>query len=243
MVTRDDGPPVVVISPTYNEVGNVDALIDGVLAHPLRYRLVVVDDDSPDGTGERVRRRAAVDPRLGLLSRSRRQGYGRAVADGLTHAVALGAAVVVQMDADGSHDPAALPALVETIEQGGADVAIGSRYVPGGAIEGWTRHRRVLSRGANAYVRTVLSMPAHDCTAGFRAYRAEWIRRCDPRDVRAGDYAFLIEYLHQLGRAGARVAEVPITFTERRSGRSNLSVRAFVESVFNPWRVRARGGR
>jgi len=243
LVAGNDDPLVVVISPTFDEVGNVDALIDGVMAHPPRYRLVVVDDRSPDGTGERVAQRASANGRVSLLSRPQRKGYGRAVADGLNHALGMGAAVVVQMDADGSHDPAVLPALVEAIEEDGADVAIGSRYVPGGAIEGWARHRRVLSRGANAYVRTVLSMPAHDCTAGFRAYRAEWIRRCDPRDVRAGDYAFLIEYLHQLGRAGARVAEVPITFTERRSGRSNLSVRAFVESVVNPWRVRARGGR
>jgi dolichol-phosphate mannosyltransferase len=243
LVAGDDPTPVIVISPTYNEVGNVDALVDGVLAHPPRYRLVVVDDRSPDGTGERVERRAASEGRVSLLSRPRRQGYGRAVAHGLMYAVELGAAVVVQMDADGSHDPAVLPALVAAVEEGGADVAIGSRYVPGGAIEGWARRRRVLSRGANGYVRTVLSMPAHDCTAGFRAYRAPWLRRCDPREVRAGDYAFLIEYLHRLGREGARVAEVPITFTERRSGRSNLSVRAVVESVVNPWRIRFGAGR
>ncbi len=229
--------PVTVISPTYDEADNVDALIDGILSLPARYRLVVVDDSSPDGTGAAVLRRAAADDRVALLSRPARQGYGRAVAAGLIHALDHGASVIVQMDADGSHDPAAVPSLVAAVDAG-ADLAIGSRYVPRGAIRDWPWTRRLLSRGANAYVRGVLGLPAHDCTAGFRAFSAPCLRACDPRAVRAGDYAFLVEHLLRVTRGGLRVVEVPITFTERRSGRSNLSWRAFAESVVNPWRIR-----
>ncbi len=235
--TRADS--VIVISPTYNEVDNVDALMDGILALPERFRLIVVDDSSPDGTADVVRRRGEREPRVGLLLRPQREGYGRAVTAGLMHALDEGAQIVVQMDADGSHDPAVVAELVEAIE-GGADMAIGSRYIPGGGVQDWPIHRRLLSRGANAYVHRVLGVTPKDCTAGFRAFRAETLRRCDPREVKAGDYAFLVEFLVRLSRTGIRIVEIPILFTERRAGRSNLSWKAFTESVVNPWRIRLR---
>jgi len=231
---------VVVISPTFNEVENVDALMDGILALPSRFRLIIVDDSSPDGTADVVRRRAEREPRIGLLLRPQREGYGRAVTAGLIDALEQeGAQIVVQMDADGSHDPAVVQELVAAIE-GGADMAIGSRYIPGGGVRDWPLHRRLLSRGANAYVHRVLGVTPKDCTAGFRAFRAETLHQCDPRDVKAGDYAFLVEFLVRLSNTGIRIVEIPILFTERRAGRSNLSWKAFTESVVNPWRIRLR---
>jgi dolichol-phosphate mannosyltransferase len=230
-------PRVVVISPTYNEAENVDALADGVLAQPGGFSLLVVDDSSPDGTGERVLERAAADPRVDLLTRPGKEGYGRAVAAGLNEALRRGADVVVQMDADGSHDPAVIPAMLDALAAG-FDVVVGSRYVPGGGIRRWPMRRKLLSRGANAYVDRVLGLPVRDCTTGFRAFSADALRRCDPAAVQAAGYAFLIEHLYHVVQQGLRIEEVPIVFTDREQGASSLTWSVFTESVVNPWRIR-----
>ena len=232
-----DTPRVVVISPTYNEADNVHALADGVLAQPGDLSLLVVDDSSPDGTGDRVLARAANDPRIGLLTRPGKEGYGRAVCAGLVEALDRGADVVVQLDADGSHDPAVIPCMLDAIAAG-FDVVIGSRYVPGGGIRRWPPRRKILSRGANAYVDRVLGLPVRDCTTGFRAFTADALRRCDPREVRASGYAFLIEHLYLADQADLRIEEVPIVFTDREEGESSLTWSVFTESVVNPWRIR-----
>ncbi len=229
---------MTVVSATYNEVANVTPLAAGVLEAVPHAHLLVVDDSSPDGTGERVARLARDDPRIGLLLRPHREGYGRAVAAGLEAALAAGARRIVMMDADGSHDPAAIPRLLSALEDG-ADMVIGSRYVEGGGIRRWSRRRRVLSRCANVYVDRVLGLPVRDCTSGFRAFRASTLGRCRPGEVRARGYAFLIEHLDRVVHAGLGVTEVPIWFTDREQGSSNLTWRVFIESVVNPWRVRA----
>lgn len=227
----------LVISPTFNEVANVDALADGVLALDPSIHLMVVDDSSPDGTADRVRLRAQIDPRVHLLLRTHREGYGRAVAAGLAAGLEMGARRVLQMDADGSHDTSAIPSLIQGLEDG-ADMVIGSRYIPGGGIGQWPLRRRLLSRGANVYVDRVLGLPVRDCTSGFRGFHAETLRRCGPQRIRAQGYAFLIEHLYHVVRAGLQVREVPILFTDREAGTSNLSLRVFAESVINPWRIR-----
>ncbi len=232
-----ESPQTLVISPTFNEAANVDALADGVLALDPSIHLMVVDDSSPDGTAERVRQRAEADPRVHLLLRAHREGYGRAVAAGLAAGLEMGARRVLQMDADGSHDTAAIPQLIDALD-GGADMVIGSRYIPGGGIGQWPLRRRLLSRGANVYVDRVLGLPVRDCTSGFRGFNASTLQRCSPERIRAQGYAFLIEHLYHVVRADLQVREVPILFTDREAGSSNLSFRVFAESVVNPWRIR-----
>jgi dolichol-phosphate mannosyltransferase len=234
--SRGDSGAVVVVSPTYNEVDNVEALAEGVLSSSPRFQLLIVDDNSPDGTSELTRELSRKEPRVKLLHRERREGYGRAIAAGLRAALGEGVPYVVTMDADGSHDTEAISSLVSVLER--ADMVIGSRYVPGGGIRRWPWRRRVLSRGANAYVDRVLSLPVKDCTSGFRGFRAETLRRCDPAAVEANGYAFLIEHLFRVARAGLTIEEVPIQFTDRERGSSNLTLDVFVESVLNPWRIR-----
>ncbi len=230
-------PEVVVVSPTFNEVENVPLLAEAVLGVSPDYHLLIVDDSSPDGTSELTEELGASEPRIGLLRRARREGYGPALAAGLSAGLAMGARQVVQMDADGSHDAQYIPDLVGALDRG-ADVAIGSRYIPGGSIRDWPLSRRALSRAANLYVGAVLDMPVLDNTSGFRAFRAETLRRCDPRRVEVRGYAFHIEFLSHILGAGMTAEEVPIVFTDRALGQSNLSWPNVFESVLNPWRIR-----
>lgn len=236
MSPDDAAGAVYVVSPTYNEVDNVGALAAGVTAASPRFELLVVDDDSPDGTSERTRELGRDEPRVKLLHRPEREGYGRAIAAGLQAALEAGARYVVTMDADGSHDTAAIGSLVSALDR--ADMVIGSRYVPGGGIRRWPWRRKILSRGANAYVDRVLSLPVKDCTSGFRGFRAETLRRCPPEEVQANGYAYLIEHLYRIARTGMTIEEVPIQFTDRERGSSNLTLGVVVESVLNPWRIR-----
>jgi len=230
-------PSVVIVSPTYNEADNVGPLAQAVLSLSPGYHLLVVDDSSPDGTSERTAELGASEPRIHLLQRTRRDGYGPALAAGLWAALQTGAPRVVMMDADGSHDAVYIPDLVAALDRG-ADVAIGSRYIPGGGIQNWPLRRHLLSRGANAYVNAILDIPVRDQTSGFRAFRADTLRRCDPRRVRARGYAFHYEYLSHVHAAGLTPVEVPIMFANRERGTSKLSMAVIVESVIKPWRVR-----
>jgi dolichol-phosphate mannosyltransferase len=228
----------VVIIPTYNERENVPRLVAALLAHP-GVRVLVVDDQSPDGTGAIADEAARANPgRVDVLHRTTNRGFGRSYIDGIKRALASGAELICQMDADFSHDPARLPALIAAAAD--ADVVIGSRYVPGGGVVNWPARRRLLSRFANLYVRTITQLAARDCTSGFRCWRRDALATL-PLDRFVSDgYAFLVEMLFVAARQGRRIAEVPITYVERREGQSKMSRAVILESAMTPWRLVAQ---
>jgi len=214
---------VTVIVPTYNEKENIEALVTQLLALPVSLRVIVVDDNSPDGTGAIADRLAAEsDGRVGVIHRAGKLGLGTAYIAGFKRALAEGVDLVYTMDADFSHDPRYVPAMVDKINQG-YDLVIGSRYVRGGGASGCTFNRKLLSWGANAFARTMLGLHAHDTTAGFRCYRRQVLERMDLDGIKASGYSFLIEMLYQVQRRGWRVGEVPIVFENRRLGASKVS--------------------
>jgi dolichol-phosphate mannosyltransferase len=223
-------PDVWVILPTYNEAENIAAMSAGILAAVPDAQLLVVDDGSPDGTGGIAERLAAGDARVRVLHRTRKEGLGPAYRAGFEVALAGNADIVVQMDADGSHDPAALPQLVAAVHSGRADLAIGSRYVRGGRVEDWPRRRLLISRCGSLYARSLLGLGVRDLTGGFKAWRASTLAAIDPRGVRAGGYVFQIEMTCRAVDAGARVLELPITFRDRRFGTSKMSGRIVREA-------------
>ncbi len=220
-----------VVLPTFNEADNLRGIGAAILDALPRATLLVVDDSSPDGTGRLAEELAAADPRVRVKHRPAKQGLGRAYVDGFQVALAGGARIVVQMDADWSHDPAVLPALIAPLEEGRADLVIGSRYVAGGGVVDWGLGRRVVSRGGSLFARTVLSLPANDLTGGFKAWRSESLAGVLSGDVHAGGYVFQIEMTHRAVRAGAWVVEAPITFRDRRVGQSKMSRRIVVEAL------------
>jgi dolichol-phosphate mannosyltransferase len=228
-------PTVVVIVPTYNERDNLPVVTEGLMRHP-NVHLLVVDDQSPDGTAVVANDLAREYPgRIGVMVRTGRRGLGRAYIDGFRAALATSAALVCQMDADLSHDPAQLPRLVAAAAT--ADLVIGSRYVRDGAIVNWPLRRLILSRFANSYVRTVTRLQARDCTSGYRCWRRAALARLPLDRISSDGYSFLVETLFMAARAGAGIAEVPITFVERRLGQSKLSRAVLLESVLMPWRL------
>lgn len=231
----------LVIIPTYNERENVPPLVDALLRLD-GVRMLIVDDNSPDGTGvvaDDLARRCG--GRVAVLHRTRDRGFGRSYIDGIRHALHEPIEVIAQMDADFSHDPARLPALVATTDR--ADVVIGSRYVPGGGIRNWSRRRRLLSRFANSYVRAVTGLRAADCTSGYRCWRRDALAGL-PLDRFVSDgYSFLVEMLFIAAHQGLRIAEVPITYVERREGKSKMSRGVIFESAVTPWRLIATHGR
>lgn len=228
----------VVIVPTYNERHNLPAIASELLRIP-GLRILVVDDNSPDGTGTEADRLAAASGgRLTALHRSGARGLGRSYVDGMRTALRMHATHVCQMDADLSHDPADLPRLLAATAA--ADLAIGSRYVAGGALRDWPAHRAALSAFANRYVRVITGLPVHDCTSGFKCFRAELLSRLPLDRIVSDGYAFQVELAWEAHAAGARIVEVPITFVERRQGQSKLSSRVIGESAILPWRLAAR---
>jgi dolichol-phosphate mannosyltransferase len=229
---RDGGPaPTWVVLPTYDEAENLEPIATAILAALPGSTLLVVDDGSPDGTGEIADRLAAASPRIRVLHRAAKAGLGRAYLAGFRVALDGGAAIVVQMDADWSHDPAALPELVAPVETGAADLVIGSRYAAGGQVENWGLLRRFVSRGGSLFSRIVLGLPAHDLTGGFKAWRAPALAGIDFTGVHAGGYVFQIEMTYRADRLGARIREVPITFRDRRVGKSKMSRRIVAEAL------------
>lgn len=222
MVVECDAVRVIVVVPTFNEADNIVGLCERVRAALPDADLLVVDDGSPDGTAQIARGLADRLGRIEVLERAGKSGLGAAYRAGFRHAIERGADICVQMDADLSHDPAALPALVANIEHG-ADLAIGSRYVPGGVTVNWPDRRRALSRWGNRYAAGVLGLAVNDATAGFRAYSVDALHRMQYETVRAEGYGFQVEMTHRLVRAGGRIVEVPITFREREAGESKLS--------------------
>lgn len=212
---------VLVIIPTYNERENLPLILDRLLAAVPEVHVLVADDGSPDGTGDVADARAAGDPRIEVLHRTAKQGLGAAYLAGFAWGLQRGFDVLVEMDADGSHAPEQLPRLLHAL--GHADLVIGSRYVAGGSVVNWPRNREVLSRGANVYARLDLGSGVHDMTAGYRAYRATVLRTLPLGDVASQGYCFQVDLTWRTLSAGFRVAEVPITFTERAIGVSKMS--------------------
>jgi dolichol-phosphate mannosyltransferase len=228
-----------VVVPTYNEADNLGPITTAILAAMPAATLLVVDDDSPDGTGRLADELAAADARIRVLHRATKEGLGRAYLDGFTHAIGGGAATVVQMDADFSHDPSALPGLVAPVVNDTADLVIGSRYVRGGGVVDWGLGRRIVSRGGSLFARTVLALGPRDLTGGFKAWRASALSAVPFAGVHAGGYVFQIEMTFRASRAGARIQEVPIIFRDRRIGQSKMSRRIIVEALVVVVQLRA----
>ncbi len=226
----------LVLVPTYNERDNLPPLVAGVLTHQVT-RLLVIDDGSPDGTGDIADQLARECPdRVSVMHRHGARGLGRSYLDGFRAALATDVDFVCQMDADLSHDPAFLPALLAAAGSG-AGLTIGSRYVEGGRVENWPMPRKMLSALANTYIRTVTGLKVRDCTSGFRCWRREALARIPLDRIASDGYSFLVEVTYQAAAAGLRIAEVPIVFVERRQGASKLSTSVLFESLVTPWRL------
>jgi dolichol-phosphate mannosyltransferase len=231
---------VLVVIPTYEEVGSLGGVLDRLHATAPDVHVLVVDDASPDGTGALADARAAADERVHVLHRAGKGGLGPAYVAGFGWAAQHGYPVVVEMDADGSHPPERLPALLTALED--ADLVLGSRYVPGGRVCDWPAYRLALSRVGNLYTRWALRLPLADATGGYRAARAELIARLPFDEVASEGYCFQVDWAWRAHRAGARVVEVPITFTERAVGRSKMSGSIVAEALARVtwWGVRDR---
>ncbi len=236
-------PRPVVLVPTYDEAENLEPLLDAILAREPGFHVLVIDDASPDGTGAIAQRRADADPRIHVLHRPGKAGLGRAYVAGFRWALAAEAGYthVFEMDADFSHDPRYLRPLLDAASDG-ADVAIGSRYVPGGGTRGWGPVRRAISRGGGLYARLLLDLPVHDPTSGFKCFRREVLQALDLSAVMTSGYGFQIELTYRALQAGFRVREIPIVFPDRTRGASKMTVGIALEAARSVWRLR-RGGR
>ncbi len=226
----------LILVATYNEADNIGPLIERLRAVAPQASILIADDRSPDGTGEQVAELARRDGAVNLLSRKGPRGYGFAMIEGFAWALHNHFDHVVTLDADFSHDPAAIPELFAALERG-SDMAIGSRFVDGVRVLNWEISRLLLSLGANQYVRKALFMPYADCTSGFRGYQARALRAILRRKIRSRGYSFLVETLFWVHRAGCRVVEEPIVYSERRRGQSKMSKAIIFEAVLNPWRL------
>jgi dolichol-phosphate mannosyltransferase len=236
-------PAAVICLPTYNERENLERMIEAL--EPLGVRVLVIDDSSPDGTGEIADRLAAERDWVSVLHRERKEGLGRAYVAGFREVLRGDADYVLEMDCDFSHDPADVPRLIAAVGANtGADVALGSRYVPGGGTEDWGLMRRLLSRGASIYTR-ILLMPIHDSTGGFKCFRRQVLESIELETIDAAGYVFQIETTYRALRKGFRVAEVPIRFAERTAGESKMSRSIVLEAIWKvpALRLRALSGR
>lgn len=239
------GAQTWVVLPTFNEADNLRGISQAILEQIPDARLLVVDDSSPDGTGRLADELAAADPRIQVRHRRAKQGLGKAYVDGFGLALAAGAQRIVQMDADWSHHPSYLPALLRTLEgglgaapPGGADVVIGSRYVKGGGVRNWGLPRRVVSRGGSLFARTVLRLDTNDLTGAFKVWRREALASTPWDRLHSGGYVFSIEMTYLANRRGLRIVEVPIIFTDREEGESKMSRRIIVEALLVVLRLR-----
>jgi dolichol-phosphate mannosyltransferase len=222
---------VLTLVATYNEAANIRRLITEILTHVPSSDVLIVDDNSPDGTGEVVRAMQLEDSRVQLIVRPADRGYGSAMIAGLRQGIGRGYDVIATLDADFSHDPADLPRLIEAL--GSADVAVGSRYRGGIRVLNWDVRRLLLSLGANAYVRVLTGVKCVDCTSGFRAYRTSALGNVTLQKLASTGYAFLPELLFELG--SVRIEEVPVCYTERRVGESKMRKRVIAEAAMRPW--------
>jgi dolichol-phosphate mannosyltransferase len=228
----DAGAPWLIL-PTYNEAGNLESLVEAARAKlPAAARVLVVDDDSPDGTGRIAEALAERHANVHVLHRGRKEGLGPAYVAGFRQALAHGAGLVLEMDADFSHDPAYLPRLIDGAER--ADLVLGSRYVAGGGVSDWGPLRRAISRGGSSYARHVLGVDVRDLTGGFKCYRRKVLEAIDLDAVRARGYAFQVEMTYRAIRGGFKVVEVPIVFRDRRVGSSKMDLTIVAEAA---WRL------
>ncbi|MEA2441325.1 MAG: dolichol-phosphate mannosyltransferase [Thermoleophilaceae bacterium] len=231
-------PAAWLVLPTYNEAENIERIVRAALPELASAvsdpRILIVDDGSPDGTGDIADRLAEELPEVEVLHRAAKEGLGRAYLAGFERALGSGADLVLEMDSDFSHDPRDLPRLVAASEE--ADLVLGSRYVPGGGVTDWGLFRRMLSRGGSWYARVVLGVPVRDLTGGFKCFRRETLEGIDYRDTHADGYGFQIEITYRAVKAGFRVKEVPIVFRDRMEGTSKMSPRIAIEAV---WKVPA----
>ncbi|MEB2284454.1 MAG: dolichyl-phosphate beta-D-mannosyltransferase [Polyangiaceae bacterium UTPRO1] len=223
----------IVVIPTYNERGNITAIVPRILAVDPEIEVLVVDDSSPDGTADAVTQMAHAEPRVHLLLRTVRQGIGPAYIAGFRRALEMGAELVVQMDADFSHPVASLPDLFREID--GADVILGSRYIHGITVVNWPIERLLLSYFGNAYARRVTGMPVRDITGGFKCWKRSALESVDLDRVRSNGYAFQIEMTYRLWRKGGRIKELPIIFADRTIGESKMSKRISIEAFWIVW--------
>ncbi len=221
----------VIVLPTYNERENIEVFLRSVRDTGAPVDVLVVDDASPDGTADAARALADELGGISVLDRTAKDGLGSAYRAGFERVLADDYDVIISMDADLSHDPAVIPEMLDLLERG-ADAVIGSRYVRGGGTTDWPTHRRLLSKWGNAYTRTALRLSANDCTSGYRAYRSEALRSIEPTTTQAEGYAFLTELVRRLDRGGHTIAETPIIFRDRLRGKSKMSGRIVIESMW-----------
>ena len=223
---------ILVIIPTYNERENIERIVGRARAAVPQAYILIADDNSPDGTGRIADDLAAADSHIQVLHRAGKEGLGAAYLSGFAWAIDAGYDVIVEMDADGSHQPEQLPKLLAALRN--ADVVLGSRWVPGGSVVNWPKHREFLSRGGNFYTRAMLGIPLHDATGGYRAFRADALRTLDLSDVESKGYCFQVDMAWRAVRSGLRVVEVPIEFIERELGNSKMNQKIVTEAL---WRV------
>ena len=244
MLTPSDGQmkamKYVVVVGTYNEAENIPGILPEILRQGPEYEAIVVDDNSPDGTGRLVAEMAAKQPRIHVIHRPARMGYGSAYIEGFRAALDLGADYIVQMDADYSHNPGDIPRLVEAAKD--ADIAVGSRYIKGGSTEGWPFRRRLISRGGNMVAHLLLALPIRDCTGGFKCFPRATLESLNFSEIRSRGFASLYEINYACHRSGKKFREVPINFVERRTGQSKMTWRMIIEALVVMLRLRLRGG-
>lgn len=244
-----DAARLLVITPTFNERDNLAAFVSALLDAQPQAHLLVVDDASPDGTGDEADRLAARDPRIHCLHRAGKLGLGTAYVEGFSWALERGYDLIAQMDADLSHDPRDLERMLATLRSPGPEsvgLVLGARNIAGGGVVGWGVGRHVLSKGGSAYARLLLGLPIRDMTTGFKVWTREALCAIEPRTLRSNGYAFQIETTHRAVLAGVKVVEKPILFVDRRVGHSKMSSGIFGEAVWGVWRLRfsswTRGG-
>lgn len=231
------GSSTLIVTPTYNERYNLPLFARATLEVAPEAHLLVVDDASPDGTGEVADELARSDPRVSVLHRAGKLGLGTAYVEGFVSGLAQGYDYFVEMDTDLSHDPNYLPAFFAAFAQG-ADVVIGSRNVPGGGVEGWGPGRHLLSKGGSLYARTILGVDVMDLTSGYKGYSRRALEAIELRDIESNGYSFQIETTYRALRRGMTVREVPIVFVDRRVGESKMSRRIFAEAIMMVWKLR-----
>ena len=223
---------ILVIIPTYNERENIQRIVGRTRSSVPQAHVLIADDNSPDGTGEIADDLSRQDPHVHVMHRAGKEGLGAAYLSGFAWAIDAGYDVIVEMDADGSHQPEQLPILLAALRN--ADVVLGSRWVSGGSVVNWPKHREFLSRGGNLYTRAMLGIPLHDATGGYRAFRADALRTLDLSDVESKGYCFQVDMAWRAVRSGLRVVEVPIEFIERELGDSKMNQKIVTEAL---WRV------
>jgi dolichol-phosphate mannosyltransferase len=229
--------PALVCIPTYNEKDNLEGICRAVLNADSRVDILVIDDNSPDGTGMLADALAAKEPRIQVLHRVAKQGLGRAYLHAFRWALDRPYSYILEMDADFSHDPKYLPKFLDAAEQG-ADLVLGSRYVPGGGTVNWGAGRRAISKGGSLYARTILGIPVRDLTGGFKCFRRKVLESLELDQVKSSGYAFQIELTYRAIKKGFRIAEIPIVFEDRRVGQSKMSRTIFVEALTMVWKLR-----